>query len=63
MVSTPAGSPSEGIVVCMGTGECAGVVARVVRKDWKRWQEREILGYVQRNESGRLGRYSFGFMG
>ena len=40
-----------------------GAGARVVRKYWKRWQERDILGYVQRNESGRLGRYSFGFMG
>ena len=45
--------------VCRGCGDGA----RVVRKDWKRWQKREILGYVQRNESGRLGRYSFGFMG
>ena len=37
-----------------------GIGVRVVRKGRKRGQEREILGYVQRNESGRLGCYSFG---
>jgi len=51
MGSTPAGSPSEGIVVCMG-GErvcrICGIGVRVVRKGRKRGQEREILGYVQR---------------
>ena len=36
--------------------------ARVVRKGWKRGQEREILGYVQGQGGGRAGRYSFGFV-
>ena len=40
-----------------------GIGVRVVRKGRKRGHEREILGYVQRNESGRSGCYSFGFMG
>ena len=39
-----------------------GAGARVVRKGWKRGQEREILGYVQGEGGGRLGRYTFGFV-
>ena len=40
-----------------------GIGARVVRKGWKRGQEREILGYVQGQGGGRAGRYSFGVVG
>ena len=36
-----------------------GAGARVVRKGWKRGQEREILGYVQGQGGERAGRYSF----
>ena len=45
--------------VCRSCG--AGV--RVVRIGWKRWQEREILGYVQRQGGGRSSRYFFGAVG
>ena len=40
-----------------------GIGARVVRKVWKRGQEREILGYVQGQGGGRLGCYSYGVVG
>ena len=40
-----------------------GIGVRVVRKGRKRGQEREILGYVQGNGGGRLGRYSYGVVG
>ena len=40
-----------------------GAGARVVRKDWKREQEKEILGYVQGQGGGRSGRYFLGVMG
>ena len=40
-----------------------GIGVRVVRKGWKRGQERDILGYVQGYESGRLGCYSYGVVG
>ena len=66
MVSTLAGSPSEGIVVCMG-GErvcrICGIGVRVVRKGWKPWRDREILGYVQGQGGGRTGCYSYGVVG
>ena len=40
-----------------------GIGVRVVRKGRKRGQERDILGYVQRNVGERSGHYSFGFVG
>ena len=40
-----------------------GAGTRVVRKGRKRWQEREILGYVQGQGGGRSGCYSYGVVG